>query len=113
VRASAREPVREFRLAVTLRKNGLRLIDLLDGDRPQDLPAGAFRSEVSVPPMFLSPGEYFVSVGGYSVHSRQWLWAVDIASFVITDEATDAFDGSNMGLVHLMDCGRRVSGEQR
>ena len=71
---------------------------------------GDFLSNLELPKFFLSPGDYWVSVGGYSTKSGKWIWATNQAMFSITNEWYAEYDTtSKMGLINIYDKGSRKS----
>ncbi|MDH3255789.1 MAG: hypothetical protein OEM62_12400, partial [Acidobacteriota bacterium] len=77
---------------------------------PERLPRGDFTSEVEIPPFLLSPGEYWIDLGGRDLDTREWTWGRDQLRFVVLEEWSPEYDTTDsMGLVNLTNAGRRTS----
>ena len=100
--------VPKAKVIISIRKNNDKIIDLHDVAVPADLPSGIARIRGTLPPYFLSPGDYSVSILCFSSNG-ECAWADGIGTFSILAEAAGSYDIGNMGLVHLSDRVVRVS----
>jgi lipopolysaccharide transport system ATP-binding protein len=108
VRGDALRPLSGYRTTVSIFRDGQLLVSRHDAREPGELPRGTFESEVGLPAYFLSPGEYSVTFGGYSVDSGRWSWSRDHLRFLVIEEWSRDYDTiANMGLVNLPSTGRR------
>ena len=108
VQGTAGEDIENYRTTISIRKDGQLLVCLHDLVKPQLLKKGDFLSTVELPTFFLSPGDYWVSVGGYSTKNGKWIWVTNQAMFSITNEWYAEYDTtSKMGLINLYDKGSR------
>jgi lipopolysaccharide transport system ATP-binding protein len=97
----------DFRTTFSVFKNGNRLLTLHDVGNPQPLPEGHFSSEVEVPAFTLRPGDYWIAIGGYRDGGREWIWGLDLLSFVVSEEWSPNYEQANIGIVNLPNNGRR------
>jgi lipopolysaccharide transport system ATP-binding protein len=102
-------PVPDAKVIISILKNEQTIVALHDVAVPTDLPAGIAHFRATLPSYFLSPGDYGVSIGCFSIASGQWTWARGMGAFSIKAEAAGTYDLGNMGLVHLGDRVVRVS----
>lgn len=101
-----------YRTTFAIRKDGQHLVSLHDCNHPQLLAAGTFRSQVEIPAKFLSPGEYSIEIGGYSVEEGDWTWGREQGMFTVIEEWDEDYDTrANMGLINFPTCGQRTSGD--
>ena len=63
----------------------------------------------SLPPFFLSPGQYEVGVLCFSDETKLSAWSSNLGSFVVLPEPDEDYDIWNMGLVNLKGRGRRFA----
>jgi lipopolysaccharide transport system ATP-binding protein len=101
--------VPKAKVIISILKNRQKIVDLHDVTVPADLPSGVSRIRGTLPAFFLSPGDYSVSIGCYSVATAGWTWALGMGAFSILAEATGSYEFGNMGLVHLSDAAKRVA----
>jgi lipopolysaccharide transport system ATP-binding protein len=105
----ARERIPELRVTVAIYKSGLHVLSLHDLREPRDLCVGQFQSTIAIPALHLSPGEYSLELGAYSLKGRHWLWATRVAAFAVASKWFPDFDiGTEMGLVNLPIWGNRT-----
>ena len=63
----------------------------------------------SLPPFFLSPGQYGVAILCFSDQTKLSAWSGNLGSFVILPEPDEDYDIWNMGLVNLRGRGGRFA----
>ncbi len=108
VRGEAKSDVVGYRTTVSISRDGQHVISRHDASEPDTLRRGQFESQVSLPAYFLSPGEYWVTFGGYSVNTGAWTWCGTHLRFVVVEEWSKQYDTiASMGLVNLPDAGER------
>jgi lipopolysaccharide transport system ATP-binding protein len=101
--------VPELRVTIALRKEGQHILSLHDLREPRDLAPGQFESTIVIPALHLSPGQYSLEVGAYSLSGRHWLWATQVAAFAVASKWYADYDiGTEMGVVNLPIWGSRT-----
>jgi hypothetical protein len=101
--------VEGYRTTFSIFRDGELVISRHDTMEPSQLGQGRFESEVSIPAYFLSPGEYWVTFGGYTVETGAWTWSRTHQRFVVVEEWSKQYDTiAKMGLVNLPEPGRRI-----
>jgi lipopolysaccharide transport system ATP-binding protein len=101
-------PIRSFRTSFALFRDGVRLFTLYDSDEPKDLTPGLFESTFRIPPYFLRPGQYHVSVGGGREGKGAWIWGNNLTHFSVIEEWCSGYEPNSLGLINL-----RATGERR
>ena len=103
------QTIRQAKIVGQITKEGKKIINLHDTPQPKDLIAGQHEVRLSIPPFFLSPGRYELSVLCFSDATKLSAWSNNIlGSFVVLPEPNDDYDIWNMGVVNLQGCGERV-----
>ena len=101
-----------FRTSLSISRDGDLIFTTHDMAGPAPLKQGPFCSEMVIPANFLRPGEYFISIGGHDgghlATGSEWIFGKDIASFVIPEEFSLAYDFANVGMVNLQNTGKRT-----
>lgn len=105
VRGQALERIEQFRSALSLSKDAVRLFTVQD--ERGTLERGNFESTYAIPAYLLRPGRYTVSVGGRRLSDNAWTWGVDLASFDLFEQWVDGCDRDETGLINLQVRGRR------
>jgi homopolymeric O-antigen transport system ATP-binding protein len=109
VRGEAKKSVEGYRTTFSIFKDGELVVSRHDTMEPSQLGQGRFESEVAIPAYFLSPGEYWVTFGGYTVETGAWTWSRTHLRFVVVEEWSKQYDTTaKMGLVNLPEPGRRI-----
>src|SRR5262249_39277319 len=103
------DTIRQAKVIVSITRDGRKIIDLHDCPHPKDMSPGLHEVQLSVPPFFLSPGQYGIGVLCFSDETKLSTWSSYLASFVILAEPDEDYDIWNMGLVNLKGRGRRVA----
>lgn len=106
----AQQSVPAFRTTFSVYQDGVRVLTQHDAAEPTDLPAGRFRSTVSIPRLLLRPGSYTVALGGYRDGMKDYLWGADLAQFTVTERWSAEYDPIDLGLVNVPGHGRRETG---
>jgi lipopolysaccharide transport system ATP-binding protein len=101
--------IKRAKVIVSITKDGRKIIDLHDSPKPKDMSPGLHEVRVSLPPFFLSPGQYGVGVLCYSAETQLSTWSSNLGSFVIMPEPDDDYDIWNMGVVNLPGRGGRIA----
>jgi lipopolysaccharide transport system ATP-binding protein len=105
----AMEDIPAFRTTLAIFCNGVRLFSTHDTDNSESIKAGSrFRSDFTLPAIFLRPGIYFVALGGHSAANGEWLWATDVAQFEILEEWADAYRAYDTGVINFALRGERT-----
>ncbi|XAL98846.1 ABC transporter ATP-binding protein [Phycisphaeraceae bacterium D3-23] len=107
VTGHASEAVPAFRTTFSIYQDGVRVLTQHDTAEPEDLPAGEFRSCVTIPRLLLRPGNYTVAIGGYRDGMNEYLWGADLARFTITQQWSADYDPINLGLINVPGHGTR------
>ena len=105
-----RSEVRDFRMTLSVYREGVRLLTMHDGDIPETLLTGPFRADYVIPALFLRPGEYSIAIGGQRVGMNEWIWGTDVTVFTMAEEWGEGYDPINFGFVNLPHCGTRMIG---
>lgn len=105
---SCRREVPNFRITMSVYREGVRLVTMHDVHTPQTLPAGRFRADYVIPALFLRPGEYSVAVGGYRDGMNEWIWGPDVTVFTVAEDWGEGYDPINIGFVNLPHYGTRI-----
>jgi lipopolysaccharide transport system ATP-binding protein len=100
--------VPNFRITLSVYREGVRLVTMHDVHTPQTLPVGRFRADYVIPALFLRPGEYSVAVGGYRDGMNEWIWGPDVTVFTIAEDWGEGYDPINIGFVNLPHYGTRM-----
>jgi lipopolysaccharide transport system ATP-binding protein len=108
VLGSCRREIPNFRITLSVYREGIRLLTMHDVDIPQTLPAGSFRADYMIPALFLRPGEYSLAIGGYRDGMNEWIWGPDVTVFTIAEDWVEGYDPINIGFVNLSHYGTRV-----
>lgn len=101
------EPIANFRITFSIYSGDVRLITQHDTEHPEMIGTGPFESEITVPPFFLRPGEYSISIGGYQDGMTNWTWGTFLRSFIVVEEWGAGNDQHNYGLINIPFNGRR------
>ena len=96
---NAREPVANFRFAVALFHQGIRVVTIHDG--PQNLQAGSFSLSLSIPANRLRPGEYSLAAGGRRTDGDDWIWGTDLALIDIIPKWSAEYDQDDEGILNM------------
>jgi lipopolysaccharide transport system ATP-binding protein len=99
--------IKKAKVVVTIEKDGKKIINLHDGAYAKDMPPGQQEVRVSLPPFFLSPGQYGVWVLCFSEETNLSAWSGNLGSFLILPEPDVGYDIWNMGMVNLTGRGGR------
>jgi lipopolysaccharide transport system ATP-binding protein len=97
------------KVIISICRDDQKIINLHDVAVPTDLPSGATHIRGTLPPYFLSPGDYSVSVLCFSASDGGCCWANGMGPFTVMAESEGSYDIGNIGLVHLNDRVKRVS----
>jgi lipopolysaccharide transport system ATP-binding protein len=101
-------PVPKFRTTLCIYKGGQLVLGLHDAVEPSDMPAGAFESTFTIPPFFLSPGDYSIDINMYSDQRGEWLAAHSYCLFSVANQWFPWYEPTHgMGLVNLDQSGHR------
>jgi lipopolysaccharide transport system ATP-binding protein len=103
------ETIPVARVIISVVKAGQKVIDLYDAPEPESLPRGFANFRATLPPFFLSPGDYSLCVGCFSRETGLWSWVQGAAFFTVLAESCSLYDIGNMGLVHLTSHCKRLS----
>jgi len=104
-----KESLRGFRVTICVFKGDQMVLCLHDSTEPSDIEAAEFRSVLTIPNFFLSPGTYSVDVNMYSTYASRWAVWKGIASFSIATEWHPLYEPTHaMGLVNLRQAGTRT-----
>ncbi len=107
--AEARKEMPAYRTTIEILRDGQRLITQHDAAEYGLQSPGEFKSTVTIPSYFLSPGEYSVDFGGYDIGRNEWSIGRDQLRFVVLEEWSAEYDTrANMGLVNLPQFGERT-----
>ena len=60
------ETISVARVVISVVKAGQKVIDLYDAPEPESLPRGFANIRATLPPFFLSPGDYSLCIGCFS-----------------------------------------------
>ncbi|MEM9413958.1 MAG: ABC transporter ATP-binding protein [Planctomycetota bacterium] len=110
---AASEPISAFRTTFSIYQDGVRVLTQHDTAEPEDLPAGEFRSSVTIPRLLLRPGNYTIAIGGYRDGTNEYLWGADLARFTVTQQWSADYDPINLGLINVPGHGTRETEAQR
>jgi len=105
-----RREVPNFRITLSVYREGVRLLTMHDVNTPETLPTGPFRADYVIPALFLRPGEYSVAIGGYRDGMNEWIWGTDVTAFTIAEDWGEGYDPINIGFVNLPHYGTRMIG---
>lgn len=101
-----------FRTSFSIYKDGIRILTSHDLQKPEPLPSGLFKSETTIPPYFLRPGDYTLSIGGHDGGhlgpAIDWIFAPDIFLFSVSEEWSAYNDFANFGIVNVPHNGNRT-----
>jgi homopolymeric O-antigen transport system ATP-binding protein len=106
---SINDTIKQAKVIVSITKERKKIIDLHDGPQPKDMSLGLHEVRLSLPPFFLSPGQYGVGVLCFSDETKLSTWSGNLGSFVILPEPDDDYDIWNMGVVNLKGRGGRFA----
>src|SRR5262249_43166115 len=106
---SIKDTIRHAKVVVSITKDGKKLINVHDSLQPKDMPPGLHEVRLSLPPFFLSPGQYGVAILCFSDETKLSAWSANLGSFVILPEPDNDYDIWNMGLVNLRGRGGRFA----
>lgn len=107
IEGRAHEHVRDFRFAVAVFKDGIRIMTIHDAK--SDLPPGRFRVTAEMPPRTLRPGTYSVAAGGRRVSGDEWMWGTDLAFFEIVPNWRDGYEHDNIGVFNSIGSITRIT----
>ncbi|MFI4860486.1 MAG: ABC transporter ATP-binding protein [Phycisphaerales bacterium JB063] len=113
VTGHASEPIPAFRTTFSIYQDGVRVLTQHDTPEPKDLPAGEFRSSVTIPRLLLRPGNYTIAIGGYRDGMNEYLWGSDLARFTVTEQWSADYDPINLGLINVPGHGTRETQSKR
>ena len=102
-----KETIKGAKVVIWVTKDGKKITGLHDTPQPRDMSPGQNEVRVSLPPFFLSPGQYEASLFCFSNETKQSAWSSGLCSFLILPEADDDYDIWNMGLINLKGRGSR------
>ena len=102
------DAIRQAKVVVSITKEGRKIINLHDSPQPKDMSPGLHEVRLSLPPFFLSPGQYGVGVLYFSDETKLSAWSDNLGSFIILPEPDDEYDIWNMGVVNLRGRGERI-----
>lgn len=109
-----KKEVLKFRFSISLSINGVKICTVCDVKKPSRLREGGFRTSIKVPPYFLRPGVYMLSVEGRNgdAHSgeTEWVVASDVASLEVLEKWDDMNDLGVSGVVNAPHVGSRDDG---
>jgi lipopolysaccharide transport system ATP-binding protein len=105
----ARNTIKHAKVVVSITKENRKIVNLHDSAKPSDMSPGVHEVQVSLPPFFLSPGQYGVWMLCFSAETQLSAWSGNLGSFVIMPEPDEDYDIWNMGLVNLRGRGRRFT----
>ena len=109
-----KKEVLKFRFSISLSINGVKICTVCDVKKPSRLREGGFRTSIKVPPYFLRPGVYMLSVEGHNgdAHSgdTEWVVASDVASLEVLEKWDDMNDLGVSGVVNAPHVGSRDDG---
>lgn len=95
----AREPVPNFRFAVALFHQGIRVLTVHDG--PALLPEGPFSLCLSIPANQLRPGEYSLAAGGRRTDGDDWIWGTELGTIDIIPRWSSDYDQDDDGILNM------------
>ncbi len=108
VRGELLTPLSKFRTTLCLYKGDQLVLGLHDAVEAVDAPPGLFESVFTLPPLFLSPGDYSVDINMYSTERGEWLVAKSYCLFTVATQWHPLYEPTHgMGLVSLNRCGER------
>ncbi|MBI1284712.1 MAG: ATP-binding cassette domain-containing protein [Thiobacillus sp.] len=108
VSAIAHTAIDDLRLVFLVYKAGALIVGIHDTEKPRSVQEGGFESTVTIPPLFLSPGDYMIEIGAYSTRNNDYLMAKNIGRFAITPDWHPMYEPTHaMGLVNLACTGSR------
>lgn len=96
---TARELVPNFRFAVALFHQGIRIITVHDG--PEVLQRGPFSLSLCIPANRLRPGEYSLAAGGRRTDGDDWIWGTDLATIDIIPKWSVEYDQDDEGILNM------------
>jgi energy-coupling factor transporter ATP-binding protein EcfA2 len=99
----------EARVVISITKAGQKVIDLYDAPAPESLPRGFANIRATLPPFFLSPGDYSLTILCYGHGTGLWTSVQGVAFFSILPESCSLYDTAIIGLVHLTNQCKRLS----
>ena len=109
IELEALEDIPAYRTTLAIFCNGTRLFSTHDTDNSESIKAGSrFRSDFTLPALFLRPGIYFIALGGHSAANGEWLWAADVAQFEILEEWVDTYRAYDTGVINFAPRGLRT-----
>lgn len=91
----------DFRITISIFRDGVRLLSQHDLSRYAVLPQGGFESKIVIPGKILRPGEYSVAVGGHREGFTEWVWGTDLGFFWISEEWGEDNERSNFGYINI------------
>jgi lipopolysaccharide transport system ATP-binding protein len=103
------EKIPEARVVISVTKTGQKVIDLYDAPAPENLPRGFANIRATLPPFFLSPGDYSLTIVCYAQGTALWTSVQGAAFFSILPESCSLYDIGRIGLVHLTNQCKRLS----
>jgi lipopolysaccharide transport system ATP-binding protein len=104
---SINDTIGQAKVVVSITKDGRKIINLHDSPQPKDMSPGVHEVRVSLPPFFLSPGQYGVGVLCFSDEAKLSAWSDNLGLFIILPEPDEDYDIWNMGIVNLKGRGER------
>jgi lipopolysaccharide transport system ATP-binding protein len=107
IKGEAKEEIPACRLSIDILKDGQKILTQYDTAEPQDLPKGAFLSEIKIPEYLLSPGEYGIVFHGISYALRDWFFSPQFSFNILYEWNENYHSIENMGLINLPHSGRR------
>jgi len=108
LRGAAHMALPKFRTTLCLFKGDQLVLGMHDAEAPGDLPAGQFESVFSLPPLFLSPGDYSVDINMYSDERGEWMTSRGHCLFSVATEWHPSYEPTHgMGIVNLNKGGER------
>jgi len=100
----------DINMGVAIFRDKLRILTMHDAGEGTPLKPGCFRSQVTIPALYLRPGQYSVWIGAYRKGGGQWYWGEDIARFSILEEWGDNYEDRSEGVVNAVNTGLREDG---
>lgn len=97
--------IENFRVTISISKDGERLFTMQDAKFPLKTNISRFKSEFIIPKNLLRPGQYFISAGGHDGNhlgiGTEWIFGKDLTSFTISEEYSHINDYANEGFINV------------
>ena len=98
-----------FRMALSIYKNDIRVLTTRDVQKGTKLDKGVFIFKIKIPKYLLRPGIYSVAIGGRSSVYSDWINGTQLCDFIIKEKWDNHNEEENEGIINIPFNGERLS----